>query len=301
MKKVLLLPDIRGWAYDIIAKNILIHGDKSKYDISIKYVSDVLRGSDSVDFNDYDVVYAFFWYDMHIMEGKHYKNFDRKKVAVGVHGINSWEKRRIAIPDVKNILNKYAAVGGISKEICGILNGCNILYTPSGFSERHFKVRHMPKMDPLKILWVGDPDTRHHGDIKGYNEFIVPVIKRSKGVELITASKKSNIKYEDMSKFYEKGHVLLCMSKTEGSPLPVIEAMACGRPIISTSVGIVPEVVDGNNGIIIPRTADALYKAIDDIKKMDVVKMGNLARKSIRPRTWGNVVAHYEDLFEEVG
>ena len=51
MKKVLLLPDTPGWAYDIIAKNIAKHIDKAKYHVTIKYVGDILSKRQIVDFN----------------------------------------------------------------------------------------------------------------------------------------------------------------------------------------------------------------------------------------------------------
>jgi hypothetical protein len=45
-----------------------------------------------------------------------------------------------------------------------------------------------------------------------------------------------------MPDYYNKIDVLLCASTIEGTPNPVLEAMACGVPVISTDVGIVPEV-----------------------------------------------------------
>ena len=55
----------------------------------------------------------------------------------------------------------------------------------------------------------------------------------------------------------------LCES-TRGGPLPVVESLACSRPVITTAVGIVPEiVVNGENGIIIERKRSDLRDAIN--------------------------------------
>ena len=72
-----------------------------------------------------------------------------------------------------------------------------------------------------------------------------------------------------MGDFYREGHVYLCTSLHEGTPLPVLEAMACGRPVISTAVGIVPEVVDESCGRVIARCPQALRQAVQELLAQD--------------------------------
>ena len=50
------------------------------------------------------------------------------------------------------------------------------------------------------------------------------------------------IAHEDMPEYYNGIDIYVCTSRTEGTPNTVLEAMACGVPVISTDVGIVPEV-----------------------------------------------------------
>ena len=47
----------------------------------------------------------------------------------------------------------------------------------------------------------------------------------------------------DYPELYRQHHVLLCTSGREGGPIPVIEALMCGLPILSTDVGYVPEII----------------------------------------------------------
>jgi glycosyltransferase involved in cell wall biosynthesis len=61
---------------------------------------------------------------------------------------------------------------------------------------------------------------------------------------------------------------LLCLaSHSEGVPNIAIEALSCGRPVVGTRVGGIPEIVDANCGILVPakepqRLADALVAGL---------------------------------------
>jgi glycosyltransferase involved in cell wall biosynthesis len=68
---------------------------------------------------------------------------------------------------------------------------------------------------------------------------------------------------EEMAQYYSLADVFVLPSLLEGFGYPVVEALACGTPVIGTSAGSIPEVV-GDCGIIVPpRDAGALAEAID--------------------------------------
>lgn len=57
--------------------------------------------------------------------------------------------------------------------------------------------------------------------------------------------------------------LLTLPSWSEGYPNVVVEAIACGRPVVATDVGGTREIIDATNGILIPaRNVDALEQAI---------------------------------------
>lgn len=59
-------------------------------------------------------------------------------------------------------------------------------------------------------------------------------------------------------------------SYSEGCPNFVLEALACGRPIVATTVGGTPEIVDGECGILVPpRDEHQLATALLDVLKRD--------------------------------
>jgi len=58
---------------------------------------------------------------------------------------------------------------------------------------------------------------------------------------------------------------IFCLpSHSEGCPNVIVEALACGRPIVATNVGGIPELVNGDCGILIPpRDSGKLSAALD--------------------------------------
>jgi glycosyltransferase involved in cell wall biosynthesis len=54
-----------------------------------------------------------------------------------------------------------------------------------------------------------------------------------------------------LAQFYNGARMLVCASTSEGGPRVTVEAMACAIPVISTPVGIMPELIqDGVNGML---------------------------------------------------
>ena len=58
---------------------------------------------------------------------------------------------------------------------------------------------------------------------------------------------------ETIQNFYQMADIFTLPSYTEGLPLVVVEAMACGLPVVVSTVGGIPELVkDGINGFLVP-------------------------------------------------
>ena len=109
---------------------------------------------------------------------------------------------------------------------------------------------------------------------------------------------------ETMKFWYLENCQLLCISpRTESFGIVYLEAMTCGLPIVTTSVGGIPEVV-GDSALLVPPNdpsalADALIKVLTDGKLADNLSKKGLER--VRQFNWDILVKKYERLYEEIG
>jgi glycosyltransferase involved in cell wall biosynthesis len=89
---------------------------------------------------------------------------------------------------------------------------------------------------------------------------------------------------KDVIKYYRAADVFLLNSLWEGTPNVVLEAMACGCPVIATDISDISRyVVPGQTGWLIPpKDPNALSNIINDVSKMnkeDLQAIGSQARQ----------------------
>jgi glycosyltransferase involved in cell wall biosynthesis len=91
-----------------------------------------------------------------------------------------------------------------------------------------------------KLLIVGD------GYLRGYLEKIVEESDLREKVAFLGFQ-------ENVFKYLRKMDLFVLPSRTEGFGIALVEAMATGIPVIATSVGGIPEIVDNKiNGLLVP-------------------------------------------------
>ncbi len=88
---------------------------------------------------------------------------------------------------------------------------------------------------------------------------------------------------KDVRPFLRRGWLFTLTSISEGFPNVIIEAMSCGLPIVATSVGGVPEIIEhGVNGLLVqPRSPELLAQSMAQLLLDDETRnlMGRRARE----------------------
>jgi len=79
----------------------------------------------------------------------------------------------------------------------------------------------------------------------------------------VKAQLRGNVAPERVADWMRVADVLVLPSYSEGYPNVLVEALACGCPIVATHVGGIAEIVAFDTGILIPpRDSEALAKAV---------------------------------------
>nr|WP_281067886.1 glycosyltransferase family 4 protein [Cohnella thailandensis] len=160
-----------------------------------------------------------------------------------------------------------------------------------------------PGNKTFTVGWVGRIDKPEYRELKGY-DIALSALKGLDAKLKIRTYKENYVPRHKMVSFYQGLDCFLCTSRSEHIPLPILEAASCGVPIITTKVGIVPELIrHKENGLIVSRTPDAVKKAVQHLKENEKERraMGRSVRKTIVNHwTWESCKADWEAFFKSM-
>jgi len=148
---------------------------------------------------------------------------------------------------------------------------------------------------PVKLTIVDDPDPE---------EGFAPYLVRKYDLEDVV-SFTGRLSTPELVKHYCQAEIAVTASTYEGFGLPAAEAMACSTPVVATTAGALPEVVeDGVSGILVP-PADphALAGAIKLLLGDENLRrnMGEEGRKRVeRHFSWREAAKETLAIYEEV-
>ncbi len=181
------------------------------------------------------------------------------------------DKKMITIPlglELERFEQRVPGLGGKFRERLGIPAGVPI-------------VSHVARMVPIKRhdvflraipkVWERLPDVRFvlvgDGELRPELERLARDLDLDERLVWAGFVREQELIYADTD-------LLVLTSDNEGLPVAVLEALASGRPVVSTRVGGVPELIeDGKTGFIVPpgdheALADTLVHALGDMDRL---------------------------------
>lgn len=243
-----------------------------------------LRGSDVPFYNK-----RFYWLDRFVL----------KKLSN-----NIWEKAEKVVANSEG-LKDLAQKSVPEQEISVIHNGVDM--------DKFYPAKSKTVSERLRLVSTGRLIER-----KGYN-YLIKALEDNHKVELTLIgeghlkddlkelAEKNKIKvkfldrvaHDNIPDLLRNSDLFILPSLNEGMSNAVLEAMACGLPVIVTDTGGSKELINGNGFIVNKADQAALKKSINQfIDNPALIKtMGSISRKLAEKMSWGNVASSYMDIY----
>jgi len=110
---------------------------------------------------------------------------------------------------------------------------------------------------------------------------------------------------KEMLEYYRKCSIYVAPTLYENLPIRILEAMACGKPVVATSVCGIPEVITSNwDGVLVPprsgtRLVEAICGLLEDSTRRR--QIGRRARETVLERfNWAENALRTARVYEEV-
>jgi glycosyltransferase involved in cell wall biosynthesis len=108
------------------------------------------------------------------------------------------------------------------------------------------------------------------------------------------------VQLEETVNFYRAADVFVYPSLNETFGLPILEAMACGCPVVTSDVSAMPETAGGAAILADPKEPESIARAIVEAARPDNDRLRSLGLKRASEFTWGATGASTLDVYREV-
>jgi len=246
-----------------------------------------------IDYSIFDLVYYAGFYMIGSSRDKAWGTFKKEQIVTSIPGLVSWGVNE-AIPFLNksigfSVLNSILLKDFIDK------TSAKIFYTPNGVDINLFRPIPRQSNDVFTIGWAG------HSGHKGKRLNILrKVVDGIPGATILVQDKEHYIPHNEMPEFYNRMDCYCCISESEGSNNSILEAMACGLPVISTPVGNVLRLLKDCAGVLIKDDLSDLKEVIITMMADENIKeIGNKARREIlHGWAWKERALQYKEMFD---
>jgi glycosyltransferase involved in cell wall biosynthesis len=171
-----------------------------------------------------------------------------------------------------------------------------LVYIPNGVDSQTFR----PANRTIRVGWAGRKDQASRLEYKG-----VPILdnaieifnRLSLGTKAVLCFDggdypKTILSPGQMADFYRGIDVLVCASEAEGCSNVVLEALACGTPVISTDCGIARELEADGLVTLVERNPDAICSAL--------IQCSETRLPAVQRYFWPSVAEQYAKLYRTI-
>jgi glycosyltransferase involved in cell wall biosynthesis len=107
---------------------------------------------------------------------------------------------------------------------------------------------------------------------------------------------------DDLPTLYSLASVVAMPSLTEGFGIPVVEAMACGAPVVASAGGSLPEVI-GDAGVLVPpmdvsALAEAITRVVSDAPLRE--RLVAVGYERVRQFNWDDAARQHVSVYHSV-
>ena len=221
-----------------------------------------------------------------------------------------WKKAKTVIANSQG-LKELAQKTAPNQEIQVIHNGVDT--NEFKFSKTKEKSRNLRILCVARLIRRKGIDylIKALGKLKNQG-FILTIIGDGKEREsLVSLAKKlkidSKVKFlgpvphPEIIKYYQQNDIFILPSLNEGMSNTVLEAMACGLPIIATNVGGSRELVKDNGFIVKPKSILEIKNAIENYlnKHSLLLEQGKISIEIAEKMSWQDVTKQYLEIYKK--
>jgi glycosyltransferase involved in cell wall biosynthesis len=221
----------------------------------------------------------------------------------------------VAVSD--DLCKKAVAMGAPSQKTRAVINGCDL--SVFRVSDR-LQARLQLHIDPAEeaVVYIGRMDVKKglrelveaaialHPQRPNLHAYLVGEGPDASLIEgLVQAGNAGSYihvlpacSFDEVAVWMAAADLVTLPSYMEGCPNVVLEALACGRPVVATRVGGIPEIMSNECGQLVPpRDAKALAGALVSVLEQ---KWDAAAISAHWSRSWTTVATELRNLFESL-
>ncbi|WP_294588197.1 glycosyltransferase family 1 protein [uncultured Bacteroides sp.] len=245
-----------------------------------------------------------------------------------------WHYRRLVVPRILKKCKKIITVSNFEctrirealhlpkEQVTAVYNGYNTHFTPKDILDWNVIQKYIPKDNFLFFLGNTDPKKNAARTLKAYSLYLkVSTLKRPLLIadlkeayidkllqqEGITEIKEylyypGYIANQDLASLYNAAFAFLYPSLRESFGIPMLEAMACGTPIITSNTSAIPEVAGEGAILINPLDPQEIADAILQLENDDSFYQQQSAYglKRVKQFSWRYTAEAYVQIYNSI-